>query len=79
MRVKRLLIGSALALTCSLAAGAAAASAHEGHGSCAAFGAESADLAGALGELASGLATSGAGALAAVVADEHGSFCVSAP
>jgi hypothetical protein len=72
MRTTAALLATAFAL-----AGAAPAMAHGDHTSCQAFGAESAALgqAGALGALASGIATTGGGALAGIVAGEHETFC----
>jgi hypothetical protein len=72
MRRTAVLLAAAVVLV-----GAAPAAAGGDHRSCQAFGAESAALgqAGALGELASGVATSGPGALAGVVAAEHEAFC----
>jgi len=65
-----------LAAAAALAAVTPAA-AHQDHTSCKAwaqFGAELAK-AGVLGDLVSGVATSGAGALSDLVAQEHATFC----
>jgi hypothetical protein len=56
---------------------AAPAAVQEGHGSCQAWGAAVAELAqqGGVGELVSGIATGGAGAVADAVAAEHAATC----
>ena len=77
--MRRLLIGSAFILTSSLLGGAVSVSAHEGHQSCAVFGQSALAIAPDLGELVSGLATTGAGAVADLVSEEHALFCEPAP